>query len=650
MKRFLLTLCAAVTMLTAVAQKPETHVYLCFGQSNMEGNARIEDVDRENIDPRFTMMAAVDFPQMKRKMGKTYPAVPPLCRENTGLTPVDYFGRTMVENLPQNVSICVINVAIGGCDIKAFMKDSIASYCTKCPDWMVGMLKAYDNNPYQRLVDMAKIAQKKGGVIKGILLHQGETNTGQEPWLGMVKSVYDDLMKDLNLNPNEVPLLAGEVVNSDRGGVCAGHNPLINRLHEVIPNAHAISSSACPENFDQLHFTAEGYRMLGRRYAFKMLQLQGITPKDNSNPRANLLVSPVMHIMKFRFDRAANKMVEDENGGTLRSATFNVYAPNAKKVEFSSQFTDGLQPMVKNANGVWSITLTPAKPDIYPYNFVVDGVSISDPANMNVFPNENFKASLFEVPDGRMLYTIRDVPHGKVTYMTYKSDELKVNRPLIIYTPAEYDQNPNKKYPVFYLVSGTTDTEETWYKVGKFNTILDNLIAEGKAEPMIVVLPYGNMLHGTPNPATMDAVPMYQQFTRVLTNEIMPFVEKNFRTKNDRESRAIAGFSRGGGQSQYAAFSNPDKFANMGSFSAYLIPEAMDKEFASLMTKENMKKNFKVLWYGVGKDDFLYNNVKTHREYFDKKGIEYKYKETDGGHTWMNARDYLAEVYQLLFK
>ena len=161
----------------------------------MEGNAKIEDVDRENIDPRFTMMAAVDFPQMKRKMGKTYPAVPPLCRENTGLTPVDYFGRTMVANLPQNVSICVINVAIGGCDIKAFMKDSIAEYCTKCPDWMVGMLKAYDNNPYKRLVDMAKIAQKKGGVIKGILLHQGETNTGQEPWLGMVKSVYDELMK-----------------------------------------------------------------------------------------------------------------------------------------------------------------------------------------------------------------------------------------------------------------------------------------------------------------------------------------------------------------------------------------------------------------------------------------------------------------------
>ena len=650
MKRLLAMMCIAASLTANAKDNKELQVYLCFGQSNMEGNAQIEEVDRQNIDARFKMMAAVDFPKMGRKMGKMYPAVPPLCRENTGLTPVDYFGRTMVENLPENVSICVINVAIGGCDIKAFMKDSIAAYCKKCPEWMVGMLAAYNNNPYQRLVDMAKIAQKQGGVIKGILLHQGETNTGQEEWLGMVKSVYDDLMKDLNLNPDNVPLLAGEVVNSDRGGTCAAHNPLINRLPEVIKNAHAISSSACPENFDQLHFTAEGYRMLGRRYAVKMLELQGIKAKDLSNPRANNLVSPVMHMMNFYFDRAQNKMVFDNTKARLRSATFNVYAPNAQKVEFSSQFTEGLQPMVKNANGIWSITLNAPKSDIYPYNFVVDGVSISDPANMNVFPNENFKASLFEVPDNAMLYTVKDVPHGRVTYMNYKSDELGVYRPLIVYTPAEYEQNPDKKYPVFYLVSGTTDTEETWFKVGKFNTILDNLIAEGKAVPMIVVLPYGNMLHGTPNPATMEAVGMYEQFARVMTGEIMPFVEKNFRTLNDRENRAIAGFSRGGGQSQFTAFSNPDKFANMASYSSYLIPEAMDKCFPDLLTKENMQKNFKVLWYGVGKDDFLYEHVKTHREYFDAKGIKYDYKETEGGHTWMNARDYLAETLQLFFK
>ncbi|MBQ9212455.1 MAG: acetyl xylan esterase [Bacteroidales bacterium] len=649
MKRFFLILSLAGICLSSMAQKNKTQVYLCFGQSNMEGNAPIEQVDKENINPRYQMLAAVDFPKMGRKMGKIYPAVPPLCRENTGLTPVDYFGRTMVENLPEDVNVCVINVAIGGCKIQAFMQDSIENYVKTCPDWMVGMLKAYGDNPYKRLVDMAKIAQKKGE-IKGILLHQGESNTGDEAWLKMVKSVYDNLIKDLNLNPNEVPLLAGEVVNSDRGGVCASHNPLVNRLHEVIQNAHAISSSACPETFDQLHFNAEGYRMLGKRYAFKMLELQGIKPKDNSNPRANYLVSPILHLSNFHFDRQQNKMVFDKDKTTLKAVTFNVFAPEAKKVEFSSQFSDGLKPMTKNSKGVWSITLPSPKSDIYPYNFVVDGVAISDPANMYVFPNENFKASLFEVPDNQMLYTVRDVPHGKVSYMDYKSENLGVYRPLIVYTPAEYDKNPNKQYPVFYLVSGTTDTEETWYKVGKFNTILDNLISEGKAQPMIVVLCYGNMLHGTPNPATMAAIPMYQQFTDVLTKEIIPFVERNFRTKNTKESRAIAGFSRGGGQSQFAAFSCPDKFAYLGSFSSYLIPTALDNCFSGNINAEFMKNNFKLLWYGVGKDDFLYNHVQTHLDYFKKKGIDFKYKETSGGHTWMNARDYLSEFYQLLFR
>lgn len=651
MKKIFSAVASLIAMTAIEAQNNNLQIYLCFGQSNMEGNARIEEVDRQNIDPRFQMMAAVDFKNMNRKMGKMYTAVPPLCRENTGLTPVDYFGRTMVENLPKETSICVINVAIGGCKIQAFMKDSIAEYCKTCPNWMVDMLKEYDNNPYQRLVDMARIAQKKG-VIKGILLHQGESNSGEEAWLGMVKSIYDNLMKDLNLNPNEVPLLAGEVVNSDRGGSCAGHNPIINRLPEVIPNSYAISSSACPNNFDNLHFTAEGYRMIGRRYATKMLELQGIKVKDTSSPYDNSLVSPLMHIMpKMTFDPTSpNKFKIDHSKFTVNNITFNLFAPNAQKVEFSSQFTDGNKEMVKNADGIWSITIKPNKPDIYPYNFIVDGVSISDPANIETFPNENFKASLLEVPDADMLYTINDVPHGRVTYMTYKSDELKVNRPLIVYTPAEYEENQTKNYPVLYLMSGTTDTEETWFKVGKFNTILDNLIAQGKATPMIVVLPYGNMLHGTPNPTSIEAATMYEQFTKVLTNEIMPFVEKNFRTKNDRENRALAGFSRGGGQTQFAAFANTDKFANVAAYSAYLTPEVMDKYFNDLLTTDNMKSKFKVLWYGVGTSDFLYNDVQKHLEYFKNKGIDYKYKETDGGHTWMNARNYLAETLQLFFK
>ena len=159
-------------------------------------------------------------------------------------------------------------------------------------------------------------------------------------------------------------------------------------------------------------------------------------------------------------------------------------------------------------------------------------------------------------------------------YCTYRSSVLNGWRPLVVYTPADYETS-GKSYPVFYLVSGTTDTEETWYKVGKLNTILDNLIADGKAEPMIVVMPYGNM-GATPMPSSMAATKLYDVFVREMTECVMPYVEKSFRTVNDRDHRAIAGFSRGGGQSLYTALSHPELFAWLASYSAYLTPEMMD--------------------------------------------------------------------------
>lgn len=611
------------------AQDKNFHIYLCFGQSNMEGNARIEDCDRVGVDGRFLMMAAVDNAEMNREMGKWYTATPPLCRSNTGLTPVDYFGRTMVENLPSNVRVGVINVAIGGCKIQAFMKDSIENYVKTAPGWMIGMLKAYDDRPYDRLVAMAKLAQKDG-VIKGILLHQGESNTGDPQWTSMVKTVYESLLKDLNLKAEDVPLLAGEVVNADRGGVCASMNSIINTLPQVIKTSHVISSSACQNTFDQLHFSAAGYREFGKRYAAEMLELLGSPMKNTMNPRRQTLESPIVHPMG--------------------NVTFNLKADNAKKVEFSSQFTTGLLPMTQNSAGIWSITLKPEKPNIYPYNFIVDGVAISDPANIEVFPNEQFKASLLQMPSKDALYMCNDVPHGTVTHCIYNSQTLSSPRPLLVYTPAEYKAG-DKKYPVFYLVSGTTDTEETWFKVGKVNMILDNLIAQGKAEPMIVVMPYGNMMCGTPMPSSMQAAEMYSIFANELTNDIMPYVEANYRTVNDKEHRAIAGFSRGGGQSLFAGFSNLDKFAYIGSYSAYLTPAVMDKYFEDFSKNpQQINNKMKLLWCGVGSSDFLYNDAKTFMEFLTEKNINYKQLITDGGHTWMNARHYLAETLQLYFK
>ena len=249
------------------------HIYLCFGQSNMEGNARIEPQDLKGISSRFKMMAAVDYGNTGRKMGRWYVAVPPLCREYTGLTPSDYFGRTMVENTPDNVTIGVINVSVGGCSINLFDEDKAPAYIAQSPDWLQNFCKAYDNNPYRRLITLAKEAQKVG-VIKGILLHQGCTDNGQRDWPQRVKLVYERMLKELGLDAEDCPLLVGELLSQQDGGCCSLHNSVIATVPLVIPTSYVVPSLGCPGNSDKLHFTAAGYREMGKRYAQIMLKAE----------------------------------------------------------------------------------------------------------------------------------------------------------------------------------------------------------------------------------------------------------------------------------------------------------------------------------------------------------------------------------------
>lgn len=260
--------------MNSFSQDKNFYIFLCFGQSNMEGNARKFEAQDSIVDSRFQVMETVDCPNLNRIKGNWYPAIPPLCRCHTGLSPADYFGRTLVANLPKNIKVGVINVSIGGCKIELFDKDNYQSYAATAPSWMVGMIKEYDGNPYARLVEMAKLAQKDG-VIKGILLHQGESNPNDSLWTTKVKGVYDNLMKDLSLDSKDVPLLAGETVNSDQGGACAGMNVFIGKLPQTIPNSYVIPSTGCIGIQDHLHFSAEGYRKLGKRYAAKMLSILG---------------------------------------------------------------------------------------------------------------------------------------------------------------------------------------------------------------------------------------------------------------------------------------------------------------------------------------------------------------------------------------
>jgi Domain of unknown function (DUF303). len=240
----------------------------------MEGNAKIPEQDKMMNDHRFQILSTLNCPDLGRTKGCWYPAVPPLCRCNTGLTPADYFGRTMIASLPKTIRIGIINVAVGGCKIELFDKDNYQSYVATAPSWMTNTINQYDGNPYARLVEMAKVAQKTG-VVKGILIHQGESNTGDVTWPVKVKGVYGNLIKDLKLNPKSVPLLAGELVQADQGGKCASMNAIIATLPHIIPNSYVISSKGCTAAKDSLHFDAEGYHTLGKRYAIQMLSLLG---------------------------------------------------------------------------------------------------------------------------------------------------------------------------------------------------------------------------------------------------------------------------------------------------------------------------------------------------------------------------------------
>ncbi len=279
-----LLLFAILLFITArtYSQDSNFYIFLCFGQSNMEGQGTIEAQDK-NVDSRFKVLEAVNCSNLNRIKGKWYTAVPPLTRCYSGLSPADYFGRTMVENLPDSITVGVINVSVAGCKIELYDKDNYQTYAATQADWMKNIINEYGGNPYGRLIEMAKLAQNDG-VIKGILLHQGESNTGDSQWPAKVKGVYDDLMSDLSLNPDSVPLLAGEVVHADQGGQCASHNAIIGKLPQTIANSYVISSSGCTDATDNLHFNPAGYREIGKRYAAKMLSILGYEITDPEEP------------------------------------------------------------------------------------------------------------------------------------------------------------------------------------------------------------------------------------------------------------------------------------------------------------------------------------------------------------------------------
>lgn len=249
------------------APDPNFHIYIAFGQSNMEGQATdFQQVDRI-AHPRFKILASTNCPNLSRTLGEWASAVPPLFHCSTGLSPADYFGRTMADSLP-DVTVGVIPVAVAGTSIKLFDKAQYASYITQQESWMQQKAADYGGNPYGRIIDLAKEA-KKVGVIKGILMHQGETDAYSNDWALTVKKVYNDMLSDLELSADTVPFIAGEVMSP---GQCASANNQIDALPKTIPTAYVVSSAGCEGGPDNLHFSRNGYVELGKRFAQVMLQ------------------------------------------------------------------------------------------------------------------------------------------------------------------------------------------------------------------------------------------------------------------------------------------------------------------------------------------------------------------------------------------
>ena len=323
------------------------------------------------------------------------------------------------------------------------------------------------------------------------------------------------------------------------------------------------------------------------------------------------------------------------------SITFRYFSRTARQVSLSGEFLKAPVALTKDTTGIWSVTVPPVKPDIYPYSFTVDSVSLADPSNTYIFANERFKRSIVDVPgDGPLVHSLQNVPHGKVSYRYYKSGTLGTTRQLLVYTPPGVDPGGKTRYPVLYLIHGGSDTEETWTKVGRANLIADNLIAQGKARPMLIVMPYGNV-----RPAPMA------DFTKDMVNDIVPFVEASYPVVKESKGRAVAGFSVGGGQTLNIGLTNPDRFAYVCAYAPYTATDEFRANFGNWSPNAaQLNKQLSLFTISVGTDDFLYEPVKQNLALFQAKGVTVKPLITDGGHTWMNCKRYLADTLPQLFR
>jgi enterochelin esterase-like enzyme len=343
-----------------------------------------------------------------------------------------------------------------------------------------------------------------------------------------------------------------------------------------------------------------------------------------------------------------------------RTVVFRVHAPTAVEVSLSGGDLPGLSQeqrrLTKGENGVWELTTGPVSPGAYRYTFTVDGLGVVDPRNPAVSESNNTVWSVVYVP-GSDYSDTADVPHGAVAEVHYQSGVLGRARRMHVYTPPGY-QAGDEKYPVFYLLHGASDSDDSWTSVGRANFILDNLIAAGKAKPMIVVMPAGHTgpfsFGGGPRPAG-DGRPALgnRAFEEEFAKDIRPYVEKHYRVLTDRQHRAIAGLSMGGAQTLNVSLANLKDYGYVGVFSSGLLfgdSGAWEKERQEVLDDKAAKEGLKLFWFATGSEDFLVARTRETVETFKRHGFDPVYKETGGGHTWINWREYLNEFAPQLFR
>src|SRR5215470_3521406 len=335
--------------------------------------------------------------------------------------------------------------------------------------------------------------------------------------------------------------------------------------------------------------------------------------------------------------------------------TFRFRAPNAQKVAVSIEGRRDPVPMRKDDQGVWSVTVGPLSPDIYGYSIVSDGVDLIDPSNQRMKPNLLSTDSAVHIPDASLSWEINDVPHGEIHHHFYHSKINGLDSDFYVYTPPAYDPNANVQYPTFYLLHGFSDAANGWSEVGQANFILDNLIAQGKAKPMIVVMPlgYGDFEVIRRGWGSWDdkalALRNLSNFTDILLTEIMPQVEQSYRIKKDRESRAIAGLSMGGSESLRTGLNHLDQFAWIGAFSSGGFDlQDFETEFPGVDSTINSK--LKIFWIACGRDDGLIKINRDFENWLKGKSVQFTDVGTPGAHTWMVWRRNLTAFAPLLFK